>query len=245
MRETRHIMGMPVIIEIVGGTYEALAAVFDYFSAVDARFSTYKPESEIMKVNRGELKESEQSDEMRQIFALAEQTKKETAGYFSIRSPDGSTDPSGLVKGWAIRNAARLVEELGYANYFIDVGGDIQSRGTNGNGKTWTVGIRNPFNRAEIVKVLSPRGRGIATSGTYIRGQHIYNPHEPAHRIDDIVSLTVIGPDIYGSDRFATAAFAMGKDGIVFLEQLPEFEGYLIDSAGIATMTSGFEKFIA
>ncbi len=134
---------------------------------------------------------------------------------------------------------------MGYKNYFLDVGGDIQSSGIDAQGKEWTIGIRNPFNLEKIVKVLRPQGRGVATSGTYIRGQHIYNPHQPAQELKEVVSLTVIGPDIYEADRFATAAFAMGKDGIVFIEQLPGFEGYSIDSSGVATMTSGFERLLA
>ena len=57
------------------------------------------------------------------------------------------------------------------------------------------------------------------------------------------MSLTVIGPDIYEADRFATAAFAMGMEGIEFIERLSGFEGYIITNEGIATMTSGFEQF--
>jgi len=72
---------------------------------------------------------------------------------------------------------------------------------------------------------------------------HIYNPREDNHPIDAIVSLTVIGPTIHDADRFATAAFAMGSDGIRFVEQLPGYEGYVIDKQKIATMTTGFEKY--
>ena len=232
---------MPVVVEIIGGTHEALKKVFDYFTAIDERFSTYKPQSEISQINRGKITIEQASSEMQEVFALAEQTKKETGGFFSINKPDGTVDPSGLVKGWAIRNAAALVVEMGYSNYFLDVGGDIQSGGIDEEGLPWRVGIRNPFNKEEIVKVVVPQGRGIATSGTYIRGQHIYNPHEPEQTLKDVVSLTVVGPDIYEADRFATAAFAMGTDGINFIEQLPGFEGYSIDAQGIATETSGFE----
>lgn len=244
MRETVIIMGMPVAVEIVGADAAALQKVFDYFTAVDARFSTYKQDSEISKINRGEIKPDNYSDEMKEVFALSAQTQKDTGGYFSITRPDGSIDPSGTVKGWAIRNAAKLVETMGYNNYFLDIGGDIQPGGVDADGNEWTIGIRNPFNREEIIKVLRPRGRGVATSGTYIRGQHIYNPHEPAAELKDIVSLTVIGPDIYEADRFATAAFAMGRNGILFIEKLPGFEGYAVDKDGMATMTGGFEQFV-
>jgi thiamine biosynthesis lipoprotein len=252
MRKTRVLMGMPITVEIVGGMEASLNAVFDYFTSVDARFSTYKLESEITKINRGKLGESGYSAEMREVFALAKETKRDSDGYFDIRTPrrlpaggQGPIDPSGLVKGWAIRNAARLVENMGYKDYFLDAGGDIQSNGADALGQPWTIGVRNPFNRTEIVKVLRPHGRGVATSGTYVRGQHIYNPHEPDRAIEDIVSMTVIGPDIYEADRFATAAFAMGRGGIAFIERLRGFEGYLIDAKGVATMTSGFGHFVA
>ena len=119
---------------------------------------------------------------MREVLALAEQTKRETGGYFDIRRPDGTLDPSGIVKGWAIRNAAAIIAASGVRDFFIEAGGDIQSSGTNASGKPWSVGIRNPFNADEIIKVVYPRGRGVATSGTYVRGQHIYDPHGPAAR---------------------------------------------------------------
>jgi len=37
---------------------------------------------------------------MNMVFLLAEETNQATSGYFDIKKPDGSYDPSGLVKGW-------------------------------------------------------------------------------------------------------------------------------------------------
>jgi thiamine biosynthesis lipoprotein len=54
----------------------------------------------------------------------------------------------------------------------------------------------------------------------------------------------VIGPNIYEADRFATAAFAMESAGILFIEELEGFEGYMIDQHGLATYTSGFERYV-
>jgi thiamine biosynthesis lipoprotein len=86
---------------------------------------------------------------------------------------------------------------------------------------------------------------GVATSGTYVRGQHIYDPIHNQTLPDGVVSLTVIGPNIYEADRFATAAFAMGLEGIYFIESLEGFEGYLINQQGQATFTSGFTEYIS
>ncbi len=248
MKDRRLIMGMPVTIEIVGNSAsETLEKAFAYFTYVDETFSTYKEKSEIMKINRRELKLEDASHDMREIFRLAEQTKRETLGYFDIVNRDGRLDPSGIVKGWAINNAARLIHEAGFTNYYVDAGGDIEVGGQNADGNKWAIGIRNPLNTSENVKIVYLSDRGIATSGTYIRGQHIYNPHDKKQEFDDIVSLSVIGRDIYEADRFATPAFAMGRKGIEFIEKLNDgrprlFEAYMIDNKGMATMTSGFEK---
>ncbi len=239
------IMGMPVVVEIPGACVpeSVFSGAFDYLEYVDRKFSTYKPESEISLINRGELAIEESSDDMRAIFTLAEQTRMESRGYFNIRHA-GSYDPSGIVKGWAIYKAAEIIHQAGYKNYSVYAGGDIQVSGTNGQGQAWRVGIQNPFNQQQIVKVLTLRDCGIATSGTYARGNHIYNPMESERPADDIVSLTVIGPDVYEADRFATAAFAMGSAGIEFIEGLDGLEGYSIDPNGIASSTSGFERYV-
>lgn len=235
---------MPVEIEIGGdAARKTLSAAFSYLAAVEDRFSVYRADSEISRINRGEIAPAEMSREMNEVFALAEKTKAETNGYFDIRKPDGSLDPSGIVKGWAIKNTAALIRSAGYENYFVNAGGDIAMRGKNAKGEEWSVGIRNPFNIHEIVKVVYPRGEGIATSGSYIRGDHIYNPHAPTEELHDIVSITIIGPDVLEADRFATAAFAMGKGGIAFIERLSGFEGYAIAKDGTATLTSGFGAY--
>ena len=239
-------MGMPITVEIidVNTNQASLDLAFNYFIYVDNKFSTYKKDSEIMKINRGELKEKDYSDDMKEVFNLSEKTKKETNNYFDIKKPDGSYDPSGLVKGWAIHNAASVLKKNGYKNFCIEAGGDIETFGANAEGGAWTVGIRNPFKNEEIIKVVKSKDKGIATSGTYIRGAHIYNPKNPEEKLEDIVSLTIIGDNIYEADRYATAAFAMGRDGIMFIEKLPNFEGYMIDKNGIATMTTGFEQYV-
>jgi thiamine biosynthesis lipoprotein len=246
MRETRAIMGMPICVTVVDARVCAadLEAVFAEFTAVDAQFSPFKPESEVFRFNRGEIGESDFTPRMREIIALGEKTKRETGGYFDIVRPDGTIDPSGVVKGWAIRNAASMLAGMGFSNFCVAAGGDIQCRGVNDKGGEWTVGIQNPFQRDEIVKVLEPRGYGVATSGNYLRGDHIYDPHAGRYDSDGIVSLTVIGPDVLEADRYATAAFAMGRGGIHFIEGVAGLEAYEIDVSGMARMTGGLKKYL-
>jgi FAD:protein FMN transferase len=245
MKQTALIMGMPITVELVGfnDAEAAIADTFDYFRKVDARYSTYKPSSEISQINRG-LPREKWSGEMRAVLDLCEQTKRETDGYFDIRRGE-KIDPSGLVKGWAIQQAAKTLRKRGVENFYIEAGGDIQTNGTNASDESWRIGIRNPFDEQEIIKVLTASGQGVATSGTYIRGQHIYDPHTPDAPIETVKSLTVIGPNIYDADRFATAAFAMEANGIRFIDSLESFEGYMIDANKSATFTRGFERYVA
>ncbi len=236
-------MDMPVIVEITDhDKQEIFNSLFEYFHYVDNTFSTFKKTSEITKINTGVLSESEYSPDMKTILRLAGQTKKETSGYFDILH-DRKIDPSGIVKGWAIRNAAEMLHRAGYADFYVEAGGDIEVSGNNREGKAWTIGIRNPFNVHEIVKRVVLHNLGIATSGTYERGKHIYNPKTDSP-VDEIVSLTVIGPNILDADRYATGAFAMGRQGIRFIETLKGFEGYMIDTHGVATWTGGFGKYV-
>lgn len=244
MKQTRILMDMPITVEISGRIIDQkiFDRVFDYFKYIDSKFSTFLPSSEISNINNGFIKAGDYSNDMNTVLNLSDKTKKETDGYFDIFHDD-KLDPSGLVKGWAIHNSAEIITKCGFDDFYIDAGGDIEMRGNNQDGNKWRIGIKNPFNLKEIVKVVCLSNRGIATSGSYIRGKHIYNPLNPKVIPDEIMSISVIGPDVFEADRFATAAFAMGKNGIKFIENRKNLEGYMIDKKGMATYTSGFEDY--
>lgn len=238
-------MGMPIAIDLPDSRAKKwhVDEVIEYFTYIDETFSTYKDTSEISRINQGALSPETASEDVREVFALSEETRQLTRGFFDIRRPTGGYDPSGLVKGLAIHRAAEILRGHGLRDFYVDVGGDIQADGQNADGVAWRIGIRNPFQGSEVIKVLHVSDRGIATSGSYLRGKHIYDPHGEDRPDGEVVSLTVIGPNVFEADRFATAAFAMGRAGIRFIQGLKGFEGYLVDGNGIATMTSGFIKY--
>jgi len=244
-KDTRILMGMPITVEIVGAfNYDKnIDKIFSYFHSIDNIFSTYKPDSEISLINKGIITKEDFSLEMKEIMALSEETSETTDGYFDIITPEGMYDPSGIVKGWAIKRASDILKEDGLTDFYIDAGGDIQTSGRNRKGGKWRVGIRNPFDNDQIVKVLELSGEGIATSGLYIRGDHIYNPKAYGLDIKNIPSITVVGVDVYEADRFATAAYAMGNSGVAFIESVGGIEGYVIDNRSVATLTSGFDRY--
>src|SRR5476651_1341404 len=173
IEQTRIIMGMPITIAVAEQVEQAtIDEAFDLFVAADRKFSTYLAESEISRFNQGQVQEIELTSDVHEVFALARQTEKESHGYFNMRKTDGRYDPSGIVKSWAIARAVAHLHKSGLKNFFADAGGDVQTSGVSGDGTPWRVGIRSPFHLGEIIKVLEPAGRGVATSGSTIRGAH-------------------------------------------------------------------------
>ncbi len=242
MKQTELIMGMPITVEIVGAESQFIEQVFDYFRHVDTVFSTFKPDSEISRFNRGEIEKSRLSDEVREVLAACQRLKLRTSGYFDIARGNG-IDPSGLVKGWAIWNAADLIEHAGFINYCVDAGGDIQLGGTNETGGYWQVGLRHPVQKDKVTAVMELTNSAVATSGTYERGQHIYNPHT-GEAVTDPIALTVVGTNIEDADVIATAAFAMGPQKALDFVASQGMEGYMITADHRAQYTEGFRNYL-
>ncbi len=244
MEKTKIIMGMLVTIDIVDSNTknEVFDEVFNYLISIDEKFSPYKKDSELTKYNNKKIIEKDLSENFKIVLSLSEDMKNKTDGFFDVVYKN-NLNPSGLVKGWAIYNAKKILIKNGIKNFYIEIAGDIEVAGLNHKNEKWIIGIRSPFNKKENIKILHLTDRGIATSGLYERGNHIYNPKKNC-LATEIESLTVIGPNIYEADCYATAGFAMGKNGIDFIEKLSNFEGYMIDHNGIATFTSNFNKYL-
>jgi thiamine biosynthesis lipoprotein len=198
MHRVEQIMGMPIVVEVRDGD-APLDEVFDWFRRVDDTFSTYKPDSEISRVARGE---SPASPEVRAILDRCEQLRVQTKGYFDAYA-GGTLDPSGLVKGWAVDRAADLLDAAGVREYVVNAGGDMRLRGT------WRVGIQHPVEREAVAAVVEATDLALATSGEYARGRHVLDPHTGAPP-SGVLSATISGPDLATADAYATAALAMG-----------------------------------
>jgi thiamine biosynthesis lipoprotein len=185
-------MGMPVR---VSGEIDA-ARVFAWLRWVDATFSTYRADSEISRLARGERFEPHPL--VRGVLARCEELRVETGGLFDARA-GARLDPSGFVKGWAVERAAAF----GSGRFLIDAGGDVVLRGS------WRVGIRHPYERDRLAAAITVADCAVATSGAYERGPHIIDPRTrlPASGLS---SVTVVGRDLGTADAYATAAFVAG-----------------------------------
>jgi len=232
---------MPVTVQVVDDEAQdaALQEVFDDFALLDRTFSPFLASSEVSQINRGELRPEDAGQLVTQAISLCHLYEQATDGYFSAWIA-GRFDPSGLVKGWAIDRACSILDRHGYRDYFVDAGGDVQTRGRNPEGGPWRVGIRHPVERDKVACVVLASGLAVATSGTYEKGEHILDPHDgkPA---GEWLSFTVVGPDILQADVYATACLAMGVAGLEFMTRVARYEAFAIDHRLRVTYTAGFK----
>jgi thiamine biosynthesis lipoprotein len=252
-RRVEQIMGTAVTFDIRDPEVppEAIEAAFDYLRDIDRRFSTYKPDSEISRLSRGEITPDACSADVREVLELCEKARLASEGYFDIRAHrrDGGLDPSGLVKGWSLENAGRILEAAGAHNYCINGGGDVVVRGGPEPESAWRIGIRHPLEAMKLAAVLAIRDGAVATSGSYERGEHVRDPFTglPAA---GVLSITVVGSSLTFADAYATAAFAMGPTGLAWIAGLDGYEGCSITadrdgSNGRLNWTEGFDGYFA
>jgi len=237
-----HIMGMPIVLDVRDAVDDgATELVFDWLRWVDATFSTFKLDSEISRLNSGELSLGDAREDVRAVLERCEQLRLATRGYFDMRVPvPGALDPSGLVKGWAVDRAADLLDGAGARNYAISAGGDMRVRGRALPDTCWRVGIQHPRLRDRVAAIVETTELAIATSGAYARGDHVVDPHAAAPPTG-ILSATVCGPDLGTADAFATAAFAMGVAAPHWTARLPRgYDAMTILADDRVLFTAGF-----
>ncbi len=224
----------------------AVDAAFDRLRDIDMRFSTWKAESEISRLGRGELSAEECSPDVRDVLERCEGLRAVTRGFFDIRRHrlDGRLDPSGFVKGWAAESAAGILVAAGARNFCLNAGGDVIARGEPAPGRPWRIGVRHPELPDRLATVIEAHDLAVATSGGYERGDHIIDPHT-GRPPSGLLSVTVVGPDLSEADAYATAAFAMGREGLSWIDSLPGYAGCMITDQRRLVWTSGFARFKA
>jgi thiamine biosynthesis lipoprotein len=259
LHRLEHVMGMPIVVDVCDPDIDARTVdrVYEWLRFVDATFSTYLEDSEISRLNRGELALEQTHSAVRSVLGRCERLHAQTGGYFDIRAPLASTaraavevdprrpvDPSGLVKGWAVAGAARILEVAGARNYSVNAGGDIQLRGRSWDGELWRVGIQHPRIRDRLAAVLVASDVGIATSGAYERGEHILDPHTGSPS-EGVLSVTIVGPDVATADAYATAAYAMGPKGAQWCVGLKGYAAMVILAEGTVLSTQTMSRYRA
>ncbi|MFG2308228.1 FAD:protein FMN transferase [Streptomyces sp. NPDC048566] len=246
VRHAEEVMGTVFSFDVRGGdpaaVRAALAEAVAQLHRADELFSTYRDDSQISRLVRGEVTVESCAPEVAEVLGLGAEAERISDGWFSTRY-EGVLDPTGIVKGWATERAARRLGEAGAIGVSVNGGGDVQLRGVPGPHRPWRVGVSDPLRPGSLAAVVSAAGAdelAVATSGTAERGAHIVDPRTGRSAVTDLVAVTVVGPRLTWVDAWATAAFAMGsRAGLDWLESLPDVEGLLITAGDEVRCTGG------
>ena len=143
-------------------------------------------------------------------------------------------------KGYAADKAKQILKDRGVSGGIINAAGDMNTWGTQLDGKDWNIAIKNPLNKNKVFALLPIHEKAVVTSGNYEkyvifnnkRYSHIINPRT-GYPSSGIVSTSVFAPSAELADALATSIFVMGKDvGLDFINQLPEIECIIVDDEG-------------
>jgi thiamine biosynthesis lipoprotein len=215
----------------------ALDDVIAWLHWVDATFSTYRHDSEINRLARGEIALSGCAPEVAEVLARCAELEAETGGYFSAYAA-GTLDPSGLVKGWAIQRASEMLQAAGSTNHCVNGGGDVQCVGSREAGAPWRIGIAHPLQLTDYAGIVEGHRLAVATSGTAERGEHITVPRT-GRSAAALASVTIIGRELATTDAYATAAFAMGSAAPAWIASLPDHQGLVVHADGTTWSSAG------
>ena len=243
VRSVEHVMGMPISLALRGrhSDDDAAASAWDEAMAtlrdVDRVFSTYRDDSFVSRLGRGEISVADCPPEVAEVLALGEVARLQSHGAFDVRrpGPDGRVvlDPSGVVKGWAVERAARPLRGLADTDFCLSAGGDMVCHVADPDAPAWRVGIEDPADPSRLVAVVPVRHGAVATSGTAHRGAHVVDARTGAAP-QGIASVTVVGDDLTWADIDATAAFALGREALGWLTTASGRSGLVVWSDGTA-----------
>ncbi|GCD21082.1 FAD:protein FMN transferase [Cellulomonas algicola] len=226
-----HHMGMPWSVHVRGEaahdelTERLVAQAFAEVDRIDALLSPFRDDSELSRLRRGELALADAAPELQEVERLCRAALARTLGWFDAWRWRDGFDPTGLVKGWAVARAARILEPIA-SDVAVDAGGDLAARCVDPDG-TWLVGVEDPVDRTRVLATV-PVGTGaVATSGTAARGSHIADPRTGV-AATGVRQATVIGPSVLWADVFATAAVAQGVTAVDRVHELHGTSGVLV-----------------
>lgn len=237
---------MGTVVTLISTAERAtLASVEDVFREADARFSLYRPDSELSRIAAGDLTLMNSSSELRSTYAAALDWRHKTDGIFTPNRSDGVVDLNGIVKAQAIRDAGTVLEHAGCRDFCLNVGGDILVSGVQPDGASWTVGLVDPSDPKTLVCsiVLEGSRRAVATSGSAERGDHIWlgGSTGPA----EFVQASVVADDIVTADVLATAIIAGGRATLDEITSRWDVDVLTVDRAGELLATPGLRQALA
>jgi thiamine biosynthesis lipoprotein len=204
----------------------------------DDVFSTWKADSPMSRLRRGEITVSMAPPQVAEVLELCATARERSGGWFDPWAVPGGVDPTGYVKGWAAQRALAALEDPAVTGAIVNAAGDIASIGGLSQSQGFRFGIVNPFATREVLCVVNGAA-ALATSGTYERGLHLIDPHTGSAETK-VASASVTGPDLGLADALATAVAVAGEVGLTMIDDIDGYDAMIVTPEGAMRWTAGF-----
>ena len=152
-------------------------------------------------------------------------------------------------KGYAADMAKKLLISKGVPSGIINASGDLNTWGTQPNGKDWMVAIVNPLNKNKVFSWMPVNNSAVVTSGNYEKYvtfnntlySHIIDPRT-GYPATGILSVSIFTKTAELADALATSIFVMGKEtGLDFIDQLKGVECIIVDENNSIIKSRGIQ----
>lgn len=174
--------------------------------------------------------------------------------------PNAMLDFNAIAQGYSVDLLANFLDKKLVSNYMIELGGEVVTKGKNGDGEWWRLGIDKPIENSEsriLSAILSLENQALATSGNYrkfyeedgVKYSHTINPKTGYPVTHSLLSASVVAKTCIEADGYATAFMVLGvEESKRILAIHSELDAFLIyaDSLGVfrTFITPNLEKQI-
>lgn len=146
-------------------------------------------------------------------------------------------DLDGIAQGYCVDQLSSFLFQKGIKDFIIELGGEVYVTGYDSQNRPWQIGIENHITEsANQPLVLAGMDKvGITTSGSLQKFKkigdryfsHIIDPRTGYPVQNNIVSVTVIAPNVMQADALDNAFMVMGiKESFEWTKNMPEIGMY-------------------
>jgi len=172
-------------------------------------------------------------------------------------NPNTQIDLSGIAKGFAVDQIARLLDDAGLSNYLIEIGGELRAKGAKSFNTPWKIAIEKPISdQRDALRVLALNNSAVATSGDYRnffqhdgrRYSHVIDPRYGVPVQHDLVSVTVLSDTTMEADALSTALMIMGPGQALSFTQNHRIAAHFMYRTRYGVVehhSAAFERYIA
>ncbi|MFD2179425.1 FAD:protein FMN transferase [Veronia pacifica] len=171
--------------------------------------------------------------------------------------PELYVDLSSIAKGYGVDVVANYLASIGAQNYLVEIGGELQLKGLNQEGKPWKIAIEKPTAGLQSVQeIIAPGDMAMATSGSYrnyfeengVRYSHTIDPKTANPIKHRLVSVTVLDKSCMTADGLSTGFMVLGAEKARELankENIPAFFIVKTDEGFDEIASDAFAKYLS